>query len=158
VTSSKYVDLYQEATKRQETAEKLKQDFYDKVCTFKPKLNPAPPEIAEKISQVDFISRGIQMMLKKEEFIKEQTKVVRRDPEIGIKSSKRPPNTDIYSHLYEDAKKHSEKLNELRSNQKKEMQEKQAQARSEKIDKLLWEGLDQKLTRLFHLFDVDGDA
>lgn len=158
MTSSKYVELYQEATKRQETAEKLKEDFYEKVCTFKPKITPAPPEIAEKISQVGFMSRGIQMMLKKEEFIKEQNKVVRRDPEIGLKSSKRPPNTDIHSHLYEDAKKHSEKLNELRLNQKRDMFEKQTQAKSEKIDKLLWEGLDPKLTRLFHLFDIDGDA
>jgi hypothetical protein len=158
VTSSKYVELYQEATKRQETAEKLKEDFYEKVCTFRPKITPAPPEIAEKISQVDFMSRGVQMLLKKQEFIKEQSKVVRRDPEIGLKASKRPPNTDIHSHLYEDAKKHSEKLGELRAQQQKQQAEKQAQARSEKIEKLLWEGLDAKLTRLFHLFDVDGDA
>lgn len=153
-----YESLYEEATQRGEILEKQAADFYSKVCTFKPKVNPPPPEIADRIAQVDFMERGLQHLTKKEEAIKVAKTVQRRDPDIGAKASKRPPHLHIHEYLYGIADKQKRDLEDLRKSQAMETIKKNSIQKSEAADKVVWESMDKKLTSLFEIFDIDGDG
>ena len=63
----KHEVLYEQAALKEEQLGKIAEDFYGKVCTFRPKTNPAPPEIADKINKIDFMGRAQQLLIKKEE-------------------------------------------------------------------------------------------
>lgn len=157
-TKRQYESLYEEATQREEILEKQAADFYSKVCTFRPKINPPPAEIAERIAQVDFMERGQQQLTKREAAQKASAKVERRDPEIGNKTGRRPPNLDIHEYLYGFADKQKKDLEELQKSQAKEVRKLRFSRKDELADKVVWEAMDKKLATLFTTFDVDGDG
>ena len=55
------------------------------------------------------------MLIKKEEHQKEHDKIIRRDPDIGDKHSRRPPNVLIHEHLFGYVDKQRRDLEDLRS-------------------------------------------
>lgn len=154
----KYESLYEEATMREEILHKQKEDFYSKVCTFKPKINPPPPEIAERIDQADFMERGMQLLTKREEAKNESRKIVRKNPEIGDKKSRKPPGMDIHEYLYGYMDKQKKDMEELKRAQEKENLTKRTLTKSADTDRVIWSSMDQKLIPLFQTFDVDGDG
>lgn len=153
-----YESLFEEATQRHEVLEKQSADFYSKVCTFRPKITPPPPDIADRISQVDFMERGLQLLTKREESKRASQKTERRNPDIGQKSSRRPPHLDIHEYLYGFADKQKKELEDLRRSQALELDTKRSLAKSTQADKVIWEAMDKKLAALFTNFDVDGDG
>lgn len=155
---SKHESLYEEANFKDEIMEKRKEDFYSKVCTFRPRINPPPREIAERIQQVDYHERGQQLLTKREESKRESQRVVRKDPEIGKKNSKRPPHMEIHEYLYGYKDKQKKEKDELKQAQEKEIELKRSATKNKNSDKILWENMDQKLLPLFQTFDVDGDG
>lgn len=150
--------MYEEAIQREEVLEKQSEDFYSKVCTFKPKINPPPPEIAERISQVDFMERGMQLLTKKEETKKSGLKPERRNPDIGQKPSRRPPNVEIHEYLYGYADKQKKELEDMRKLQAAELEKMRTVNKSANTEKVIWESMDKKLALLFTAFDIDGDG
>lgn len=157
-TQRQFESLYQEATQREEVLEKQAADFYGKVCTFRPKINAPPPEIAARIAQVDFLERGQQHLTKREAVRQSANKVERRDPQIGPKTSKRPPHLHIHEYLYGYADKQKKDLEDLRKSQTLESDKKRTGHKSELADKVFWESIGKKLASLFTTFDIDGDG
>lgn len=89
--------------------------------------------------------------------VKENLKVERRNPNIGKKQSRRPPNVEIHDYLYGYVDKQKNDIDELRKNQHKDFEQKRQSTKSKTIDKFLWDNMDKKLLPLFMAFDVDGD-
>lgn len=138
--------------------EKQSVDFYSKVCTFRPKITPPPADIADRISQVDFMERGLQLLTKREESKRASQKTERRDPDIGQKSSRRPPHQEIHDYLYGFANKQKKELEDLRRSQAIELDTKRSISKSTQADKVIWDSMDKKLAALFSTFDIDGDG
>lgn len=128
------------------------------MCTFKPKINPPPPEIADRIQQIDYLERGQQLLTKREESKRESQRVVRKDPEIGKKKTRRPPHMEIHEYLYGYMDKQKKEKEEKKLAQEKEIDSRRSITKSKNSDKILWENMDQKLIPLFQTFDVDGDG
>ncbi len=154
----KYEQLFDEAEKREEEMNKIKEDFYNKVCTFRPRISEAPPEIAQKINRVDYMDRAQQLLHKKEETKRENERIIRKDPEIGNKRSRRPPNVEVHEYLYGYMDKQKKDLEDLRQSQVKEVEAKRGSQRSKSTEKVIWENMDKKLEPLFYIFDVDRDG
>lgn len=154
-----YEALYNEATEKKEVLVKQTQDFYEKVCPFKPKILPQPAKIADKINREDYMERAQQLLEKKAEIEKAKTKIERNNPDIGQKHSRRPPNVQIHEYLYGYTDKQKKELEDLRKSQIKDFNEKaKASKNLESSEKLIWENMDKKLQILFKAFDTDQDG
>lgn len=127
-------------------------------CTFKPKISALTEEMRLKLQGTGLMQRAELMLLRKDDLARKTQEVVRNDPNIGAKKSKRPSHQCIYDYLYSQRDEVRKKQEGVQVEENLKMKVLRESSKSPTAENVMIRCLNDRLTKLFEFLDRDSDG
>lgn len=151
--------LYQFAKEKvqKQSEREMSQNPPDK-CTFKPKVSALSEEMKQKLNGTSLLQRGEMMQLRKDQAAMKTQEIVRNNPNIGAKKSKRPNHQCIYDYLYSQRDDVRNRQEGIQNEENQKMKVLRESSKSPTAENVMIRCLNDRLTKLFDFLDQDSDG